>query len=136
VELRDGGCRSESASRPRRSDDSLRRIRGDGVVEVGTLRKRTAFNTARGTDVRGTIPNTGHFPDAPRWEPAMPYTRPVRRFYLTPPRVITFVMTVVLAVIAVVAVYGHLALLRGLSGFVILLVAYLVLAVGVLFCGL
>jgi hypothetical protein len=65
----------------------------------------------------------------------MPYTRPVRRFYLTPPRVFTFVISVALAIVAVLAVYGHLAPLRGINGFVILLVAYLVLAAGTLIRG-
>ena len=65
----------------------------------------------------------------------MPYTRPVRRFYLTPPRVLTFVISVVLAVIAALAVYGHFAVLHGINGFVILLVAYLVLAAGALIRG-
>jgi hypothetical protein len=65
----------------------------------------------------------------------MPYTRPVRRFYLTPPRVLTFVISAVLAVIAVLVVYGHLAVLHGINGFVILLVAYLILAAGALVRG-
>jgi hypothetical protein len=64
----------------------------------------------------------------------MPYTRPV--FYLTPPKVITFVLSLVLAVIAIVVVYGHLAVLRGINGFVILLIAYVVLAAGALIRGL
>jgi hypothetical protein len=66
----------------------------------------------------------------------MPYTRPIRRFYLTPPSVLTFVISVVLALLAVLAVYGHLALARGVNGFLILLVAYLVLLAGALFRGL
>jgi hypothetical protein len=66
----------------------------------------------------------------------MPYTRPVRRFYLTPPKVITFVLSLVLAVIVVVAVYGHLGVLRGINDFVILLIAYVVLAAGALIRGL
>jgi hypothetical protein len=65
----------------------------------------------------------------------MPYTRPIRRFYLTPPRVLTFIISLVLAVLAVVAVYGHLAALHGINGFVILLVAWLVLAAGALIRG-
>jgi hypothetical protein len=64
----------------------------------------------------------------------MPYTRPV--FYLTPPKVITFVLSLVLAAIAIVVVYGHLAVLRGINGFVILLIAYVVLAAGALIRGL
>jgi hypothetical protein len=48
---------------------------------------------------------------------------------------VTFAVSVVLALIAVFAVYGHLAVFHGISGFVILLIAYLVLTAGVLFRG-
>jgi len=65
----------------------------------------------------------------------MPYSRPIRRFYLTPPTVLTFAVSAVLALIAVFATYGHLAMFHGISGFVILLIAYLVLMAGVLFRG-
>lgn len=65
----------------------------------------------------------------------MPYTRPIRRFYLTPPRFPTFIISVLLALLAVVAVYGHFAQLHGLNGFVILLVAWIVLVAGVLIRG-
>jgi hypothetical protein len=65
----------------------------------------------------------------------MPYTRPVRRFYLTPPSVFTFLVSVVLALIAVLATYGHLVLFRGINSFLILLVAYLVMLAGTLFRG-
>jgi hypothetical protein len=65
----------------------------------------------------------------------MPYTRPIRRFYLTPPTMLTFVISVVLAVIAIMATYGHLALLKGVSSFVVLLIAYLVLLAGTLLRG-
>jgi ABC-type maltose transport system permease subunit len=65
----------------------------------------------------------------------MPYTRPVRRFYLTPPKVLTFIISLVLAILALLAVYGHLAALHGINGFVFLLVAYLVLAAGTLVRG-
>ena len=66
---------------------------------------------------------------------AMPYTRPVRRFYLTPPSIFTFGVSVVLALIAVFATYGHLVLFKGINAFLILLVAYLVLLAGTLFRG-
>jgi hypothetical protein len=36
----------------------------------------------------------------------MPFTRPVRRFYLTPPKVITFIVSLLLAILAIAAVYG------------------------------
>ena len=65
----------------------------------------------------------------------MPYTRPVRRFYLTPPSLFTFVVSLVLALIAVLATYGRLVLFRGINSFLILLVAYLVLLAGTLFRG-
>jgi hypothetical protein len=65
----------------------------------------------------------------------MPYTRPMRRFYLTPPRVVTFVISLVLAALAVLAMYGHPAALHGINGFVILLVAWLALAAGTLVRG-
>jgi hypothetical protein len=65
----------------------------------------------------------------------MPYTRPYRRFYLTPPAVPTFVISVLLAIVAVLAVYGHLALLNGVSAFSILLIAYVVLLLGNLLRG-
>jgi hypothetical protein len=65
----------------------------------------------------------------------MPYTRAIRRFYLTPPRVLTFIVSLVLAIVAVLAVYGHLAMLHGISGFVLLLVAWIILAAGALIRG-
>ncbi len=65
----------------------------------------------------------------------MPYTRPYRRFYLTPPAIPTFVISVLLAIVAVLAVYGHLALLHGVSAFLILLIAYVVLLIGNLLRG-
>ena len=65
----------------------------------------------------------------------MPYTRPYRRFYLTPPAVPTFVISVLLAIVAVLAVYGHFSLLHGVSAFSILLIAYVVLLIGNLVRG-
>jgi hypothetical protein len=65
----------------------------------------------------------------------MPYTRPIRRFYLTPPSVPIFFISLVLALLAVIAVYGHVAVLHASYGFVVLLIAYIVLLVGVLFRG-
>lgn len=66
---------------------------------------------------------------------AMPYTRPVRRFYLTPPAVPTFVISVLLAVLAVLAVYGHIPQLHSVGGFTLLLIAYVVLLLGTLVRG-
>jgi hypothetical protein len=65
----------------------------------------------------------------------MPYSRPISRFYLTAPRVPTFVVSIVLALLALFAVYGHVAQLHGISGFVVLLVAYVVLLIGTLLRG-
>jgi hypothetical protein len=65
----------------------------------------------------------------------MPYTRPIRRFYLTPPSVPLFVASIILAVLAVLAVYGKMSIFNASYAFLILLIAYLVLLVGVLFRG-
>jgi hypothetical protein len=65
----------------------------------------------------------------------MPYTRPMRRFYLTPPTFPTFIISVLLAVLAVFATYGHLVVFKGINSFLILLVAFLVLLAGTLFRG-
>jgi hypothetical protein len=65
----------------------------------------------------------------------MPYTRPISRFYLTAPRVLTFAVSVVLAILALLIVYGHLVQLHGINGFVILLIAYMVLLAGTLLRG-
>jgi hypothetical protein len=65
----------------------------------------------------------------------MPYTRPYRRFYLTPPAFPTFVISVLLATLAVMAVYGHFTILNGVSSFLILLIAYVILLLGNLLRG-
>lgn len=65
----------------------------------------------------------------------MPYSRPIRRFYLTPPSVPIFLVSVVLALLAVFAVYGHISIFKASSAFLVLLFAYIVLAVGNLFRG-
>ena len=65
----------------------------------------------------------------------MPYTRPYRRFYLTPPAIPTFVISVFLAIVAVLAVYGHFTLLHGVSAFLILLIAFVILLLGNLLRG-
>jgi hypothetical protein len=53
----------------------------------------------------------------------MPYTRPIRRFYLTPPGVPIFLVSVV-AVLAVLAAYGHMSIFNA---------SYGVLLAGILF---
>src|SRR5271154_5045873 len=65
----------------------------------------------------------------------MPYTRPIRRFYLTPPAVPTFVISVLLAVVALLAVYGNVPQLHSIGGFTILLIAYVILLLGTLLRG-
>src|ERR1700733_879833 len=65
----------------------------------------------------------------------MPYTRPIRRFYLTPPKLWTFILSLILALVAVLAVYGHFAPLHPINGFLTLLIAWLILAAGVLIRG-
>ena len=65
----------------------------------------------------------------------MPYTRPIRRFYLTPPSVPLFVASIILAVLAILAVYGKMSIFNASYAFLVLLIAYLVLLVGVLFRG-
>jgi hypothetical protein len=65
----------------------------------------------------------------------VPYTRPIRRFYLTAPRVVTFAVSLVLAIVALLIAYGHVVQLHGVNGFVILLIAYAVLLAGILLRG-
>jgi hypothetical protein len=65
----------------------------------------------------------------------MPYTRSYRRFYLTPPAIPTFVISVLLAVLAVLTVSGHLPQLHSVGAFTILLIAYAILLVGNLLRG-
>jgi hypothetical protein len=65
-------------------------------------------------------------------ETAMPYAR-ARRFYLTPPSLPLFFVSLVLAILAVLVTYGHLSLFRSSYAFLVLLVGYIVLAIGCLF---
>jgi hypothetical protein len=65
----------------------------------------------------------------------MPYSRPISRFYLTAPRVPTFAISIVLALLAVFTIYGHVPQLHGINGFVMLLIAYVVLLAGTLLRG-
>jgi purine-cytosine permease-like protein len=55
--------------------------------------------------------------------------------FLTAPKLLTFIISLVLAVIAVLAIYGHFAPLRSIDGFLTLLIAWLILAAGVLIRG-
>jgi hypothetical protein len=65
----------------------------------------------------------------------MPYTRPIRRFYLTPPSIAIFVASLILAILAVLAVYGKLSIFNASYAFLVLLIAYLLLLAGNLFRG-
>jgi hypothetical protein len=65
----------------------------------------------------------------------MPYTRPIRRFYLTPPSIPVFVASVILALLAVLAVYGKVSIFNASYAFLVLLIAYVVLLAGNLFRG-
>jgi hypothetical protein len=64
----------------------------------------------------------------------MPYAR-ARRFYLTPPSVWVFVISAVLAVLAVLVTYGHIGLFRASYAFLVLLIGYVLLAIGCLLRG-
>jgi hypothetical protein len=64
----------------------------------------------------------------------MPYAR-VRHFYLTPPSVPLFIVSITLAALAVLVVYGHVGLFRASYAFAVLPIAYVVLAIGCLFRG-
>ena len=54
---------------------------------------------------------------------------------LTPPTVPIFLVSVVLALLAVFAVYGHVSIFKASTAFLVLLLAYIVLAVGNLLRG-
>lgn len=71
----------------------------------------------------------------PNGNPIMPYSRPIHRFYLTAPRVPTFILSIVLALLAVLTAYGHVPQLHGISSFVVLLIAYVIMLVGTLLRG-
>ena len=99
--------------------------RASPLVTQHRLREQfRCFGIFSSTEVRG---NTE--------EEAMPYSRPIRRFYLTPPSVPLFVASIILAVLAVLAAYGKMSIFNASYAFLVLLVAYLVLLVGVMFRG-
>jgi hypothetical protein len=54
---------------------------------------------------------------------------------LSAPKIITFVVSIIIAAIAVIVHYAHVAIPHVHSGFVILLIAYLILAAGNLLRG-
>ena len=63
----------------------------------------------------------------------MPSTRPIRRFYLTPPSLPIFLVSLVLAILAVLATYGRMSIFNASYAFAVLLVAYTVLLAVILF---
>jgi hypothetical protein len=54
---------------------------------------------------------------------------------LSAPKIITFIVSIIIAAIAVIVHYAHVAIPHVHSGFVILLIAYLILAAGNLLRG-
>jgi hypothetical protein len=54
---------------------------------------------------------------------------------LSAPKIITFVVSVIIAAIAVIVHYAHLSIPYVHSGFAVLLIAYLILAAGNLLRG-
>jgi uncharacterized membrane protein len=56
-------------------------------------------------------------------------------FDLSAPRIVTFVISAVIAVVAIIIHYGHIATPPIESGFSILLLGYLVLALGTMVRG-
>jgi hypothetical protein len=67
------------------------------------------------------------------WTFAMPLTRPIRRFYLTPPSVPLFIASLVIATLAALVHYGHLSLFRSAYAFAALMIAYLIIVIGIMF---
>ena len=62
----------------------------------------------------------------------MPYAR-ARRFFLTPPSVPVFFISVLLAVLALLVMYGYVGAIRASSAFLVLMIGYIVLVIGCLF---
>jgi hypothetical protein len=62
----------------------------------------------------------------------MPYAR-ARRFYLTPPSVPLFLVSLALAILAVLVTYGNVSVFRPSYAFLVLLIGYGVLVIGCLF---
>ena len=62
----------------------------------------------------------------------MPYAR-ASRFFLTPPSVPVFVISVLLAVLALLVTYGYVTAIRPSHAFAMLLASYALLMIGCLF---
>ena len=62
----------------------------------------------------------------------MPYAR-ARRFFLTPPSVPVFFISIALAILALLVTYGYVTAIRPSYAFTVLLVSYALLMIGCLF---
>jgi hypothetical protein len=65
-------------------------------------------------------------------EATMPYAR-ARRFFLTPPSVPVFFVSILLALLAVLVTYGYVTAIRSSYAFTVLLISYALLMIGCLF---
>ena len=54
---------------------------------------------------------------------------------LSAPKIITFVVSMIIAAVAVIIHYAHISIAHVHSGFIVLLIAYLILAAGNLLRG-
>jgi hypothetical protein len=65
-------------------------------------------------------------------EATMPYAR-ARRFFLTPPSVPVFFVSILLAILALLVTYGYVTAIRPSYAFMVLLIGYALLMIGCLF---
>ncbi|HMK41612.1 MAG TPA: hypothetical protein VK451_08625 [Methyloceanibacter sp.] len=54
---------------------------------------------------------------------------------LSAPKIITFVVSIIIAAVAVIIHYAHISIAHTHSGFIVLLIAYLILAAGTVLRG-
>ena len=54
---------------------------------------------------------------------------------LSAPKIITFVISIIIAAVAVIIHYAHISIAQIHSGFIVLLIAYLILAAGTVLRG-
>ena len=54
---------------------------------------------------------------------------------LSAPKIITFVVSMIIAAVAVIIHYAHISIAHVHSGFIVLLIAYLILAAGTVLRG-
>jgi hypothetical protein len=113
------------------SDTKAERLRGRlprFPVAFGSVARRDGNFFAPSAFSSGDGPSANSGAD-------MPYTRPIRRFYLTPPSIPIFVASIILALLAVLAVYGKMSIFNASYAFLVLLIAYVVLLAGNIFRG-